>query len=198
MDERPVESGEGQAVAGVKSTPAQRAARTAGSPRALTQGTRAQAARAGYRPGRGRCRGRARCRQAGWQDDTRFACSSGADPRQRPVMGRCTSAPNSASHGLGEDVIDAAFAALARRARSTGRRRARDRSADASWSSASRRTALQRKAADFLMRRGSAAAAGRSAARREVSRRRTTIRATCRDAAFAPAWALRPCRPPRG
>ena len=91
--------------------------------------------------------------QAGWQDDTRFACSI-ARTRATAGYGPQYIRAELASHGLGEDVISLALASLddagevdwADVARAQVRRRFGD--------PASLSTALQHKAAGYLMRRG--------------------------------------------
>lgn len=102
--------------------------------------------------------------QAGWQDDTRFACSI-ARTRAAAGYGPLYIRAELASHGLGEDVITCAFASLDEAgeidwsdvARTQVRRRFGDQ--------ASLTTSLQHKAAGYLMRRGFGSDSIRSAIR---------------------------------
>lgn len=89
---------------------------------------------------------------AGWQDDARFACSI-ARTRAAAGYGPLRIRAELASHGLGSETITQAFTALAEigdddwagHARTLARRRFDlDRAT----------LAIQRKAADFLLRRG--------------------------------------------
>lgn len=91
--------------------------------------------------------------QAGWQDDARFACSI-ARTRAAAGYGPLYIRAELVSHGLGEDVIASALSSLhdagevdwADAARAQVRRRFGDQ--------ASLSTAMQHKAAGYLMRRG--------------------------------------------
>ncbi len=94
----------------------------------------------------------AKMAEAGWQDDARFACSI-ARTRASAGYGPLRIRAELASHGLGSETIAQAFTALAEvgdddwagRARALARRRFDlDRAT----------LAVQRKAADFLLRRG--------------------------------------------
>jgi regulatory protein len=94
----------------------------------------------------------AKMAEAGWQDDARFACSI-ARTRAAAGYGPLRIRAELASHGLGSDTIGHAFTTLADagdddwagRARTLARRRFDlDRPT----------LAVQRKAADFLLRRG--------------------------------------------
>lgn len=94
----------------------------------------------------------AKMAEAGWQDDVRFACSI-ARTRASAGYGPLRICAELASHGLGSETIAHAFAALAEaggddwaaRARTLARRRFDlDRAT----------LTVQRKAADFLLRRG--------------------------------------------
>ena len=91
--------------------------------------------------------------QAGWQDDTRFACSI-ARTRATAGYGPLYIRAELASHGLGEDVITLALSSL-------------DEAGEVDWKDvaltqvhrrfgdqASLSTAAQHKAAGYLMRRG--------------------------------------------
>ncbi len=90
---------------------------------------------------------------AGWQDDTRFACSI-ARTRATAGYGPIYIRAELASHGLGEDVINGALSSLddagevdwTEVARTQVRRRFGDQ--------ASLSTTVQHKAAGYLMRRG--------------------------------------------
>ncbi len=101
---------------------------------------------------------------AGWQDDTRFACSI-ARTRATAGYGPLYIRAELASHGLGEDVITQALASLneageidwADVARAQVRRRFGQQ--------ASLSTQLQHKAAGYLMRRGFGSDSIRSAIR---------------------------------
>jgi len=102
--------------------------------------------------------------KAGWQDDTRFACSI-ARTRAAAGYGPLYIRAELASHGLGEDVITQAFAAL-------------DEGGEIDWIDVARAqvrrrfgeqgslsTQLQHKAAGYLMRRGFGSDSIRSAIR---------------------------------
>ncbi len=94
----------------------------------------------------------AKMAEAGWQDDVRFACCI-ARTRANAGYGPLRIRAELASHGLGGETIAQAFTALAdadddrwsERARKLARRRF-----DLDGST----LAVQRKAADFLLRRG--------------------------------------------
>src|SRR6476659_307944 len=101
---------------------------------------------------------------AGWQDDTRFACSI-ARTRVAAGYGPLYIRAELASHGLGEDVITRAFASL-------------DEAGEIDWVDVARAqvrrrfgeqagltTPLQHKAAGYLMRRGFGSDSIRSAIR---------------------------------
>jgi regulatory protein len=91
--------------------------------------------------------------QAGWQDDTRFACSL-ARTRATAGYGPLHIRAELATHGIGSDAIEAAFTALAEAGEDGWRARARElveRRFGLTLQSAS---AARRKAADFLARRG--------------------------------------------
>ena len=90
---------------------------------------------------------------AGWQDDTRFACSL-ARTRAANGYGPLRIRAELASHGLGAESVTAAFAALAETGEDDWRARARDLAQRRFGVSIARTLALQRKAADFLARRG--------------------------------------------
>lgn len=91
--------------------------------------------------------------QAGWQDDARFACSL-ARTRIGAGYGPLRIRAELANHGLGGDVIEAAFAALAEAGDDDWLSRAHDLVQRRFGMSAEATMALQRKAADFLIRRG--------------------------------------------
>lgn len=95
----------------------------------------------------------AKMADAGWQDDTRFACSL-ARSRAGNGYGPLRIRAELASHGLGDDVIAAAFAALAETGEDDWPVRARDLASRRFGASVARTPAMQRKAADFLFRRG--------------------------------------------
>lgn len=89
----------------------------------------------------------------GWQDDTRFACSL-ARTRAGNGYGPIRIRAELASHGLGGEVVAAAFAALAETGEDDWPARARDLVQRRFGRSIARTPALQRNAADFLIRRG--------------------------------------------
>ena len=91
--------------------------------------------------------------QSGWQDDARFACSL-ARTRVGAGYGPLRIRAELASHSLGSDAIEAAFAALAETGEDNWASRARDLVRRRFGLHADATTALQRKAADFLIRRG--------------------------------------------
>lgn len=90
---------------------------------------------------------------AGWQDDTRFACSL-ARTRAGNGYGPLRIRAELASHGLGGEAVAAAFAALAETGEDDWPARARDLAQRRFGGSIAGTPALQRKAADFLVRRG--------------------------------------------
>jgi regulatory protein len=89
----------------------------------------------------------------GWQDDNRFACSL-ARTRAANGYGPLRIRAELASHGLGAESVTAAFAALAETGEDDWPTRARDLVRRRFGLSIDRTPALQRKAADFLIRRG--------------------------------------------
>ncbi|MEO6263484.1 MAG: regulatory protein RecX [Luteimonas sp.] len=91
--------------------------------------------------------------KAGWQDDTRFACSL-ARTRVGNGYGPLRIRAELASHGLDGEVIAAAFSALADSGEDDWPTRARDLVQRRFGTSLAGRMAMQRKAADFLIRRG--------------------------------------------
>ncbi len=91
--------------------------------------------------------------QAGWQDDARFACSL-ARTRVGAGYGPLRIRAELASHSLGSDAIEAAFATLAETGEDDWASRARDLVRRRFGLRADATMALQRKAADFLIRRG--------------------------------------------
>jgi regulatory protein len=91
--------------------------------------------------------------QAGWQDDARFACSL-ARTRVRAGYGPLRIHAELASHGLGGEAIEAAFVALAETGEDNWASRARDLVRRRFSMPADTTMPLQRKAADFLIRRG--------------------------------------------
>ena len=90
---------------------------------------------------------------AGWQDDTRFACSL-ARTRAGNGYGPLRIRAELASHGLGGEAVAAAFAALTEIGEDDWPARARDLVQRRFGLSIADTPALQRKAADFLIRRG--------------------------------------------
>jgi regulatory protein len=95
----------------------------------------------------------AKMADAGWQDDTRFACSL-ARSRAGNGYGPLRIRVELASHGLGDEVIAVAFAALAETGEDDWPVRARDLVRRRFGTSVARTPAMQRRAADFLLRRG--------------------------------------------
>lgn len=89
---------------------------------------------------------------AGWQDDTRFACSL-ARTRAGAGYGPLRIRAELASHGLDEDTVAAAFAALAQAGEDDWPARAREL-AWRRFGPALASVPARRKAADFLLRRG--------------------------------------------
>lgn len=90
---------------------------------------------------------------AGWQDDTRFACSL-ARTRAANGYGPLRIRAELNSHGLGGESLAAAFAALAETGEDDWPARARDLVQRRFGVSCASTPALQRRAADFLARRG--------------------------------------------
>jgi regulatory protein len=90
---------------------------------------------------------------AGWQDDTRFACSL-ARTRAAAGYGPIHIRAELASHGIGHDAIAAAFAALAEAGEDDWRARARALVQRRFGRPDGLALPQQRKAADFLLRRG--------------------------------------------
>jgi regulatory protein len=90
---------------------------------------------------------------AGWQDDARFACSL-ARTRASAGYGPIHIRAELASHGIGHEAIAAAFDALADAGEDDWRGRARALVLRRFGSQADLPLPKQRKAADFLMRRG--------------------------------------------
>lgn len=91
--------------------------------------------------------------QAGWQDDGRFACSL-ARTRATAGYGPLRIRAELASHGLGGDAIEGAFVALADAGEDDWCSRARELIRRRFGSSLHGTPSVQRKAADFLIRRG--------------------------------------------
>lgn len=94
----------------------------------------------------------ARMAEAGWQDDQRFACSI-ARSRAASGYGPAWIRAELGSHGIGEGLIDQAFAALAEAGEADWSARARDL-VERRFGDRLESLAGQRKAADFLYRRG--------------------------------------------
>ena len=93
-----------------------------------------------------------RMAEAGWQDDQRFACSI-ARARAASGYGPAWIRAELGSHGIGEGMVDQAFAALAEAGEDDWGARARDLAARR-FGDRLDTLAGQRKAADFLYRRG--------------------------------------------
>jgi regulatory protein len=91
--------------------------------------------------------------EAGWQDDIRFACSL-ARTRASAGYGPLRIRAEIQSHGLGAEAVDAAFAALADAGENDWAARAADLVRRRFGASRAAPLATQRKAADFLLRRG--------------------------------------------
>lgn len=91
--------------------------------------------------------------QAGWQDDARFACSL-ARTRASAGYGPLRIRVELASHGLDSETIAAAFAALAETGADDWPTRARELVRRRFGVTADLAMVAQRKAADFLLRRG--------------------------------------------
>ena len=91
--------------------------------------------------------------QAGWQDDIRFACSL-ARTRASAGYGPVRIRAEIQSHGLGAEAIDSAFAALAEAGEDDWPARAAEQVRKRFGAARTAPLATQRKAADFLLRRG--------------------------------------------
>jgi regulatory protein len=91
--------------------------------------------------------------QAGWQDDVRFACSL-VRIRAAAGYGPLHIRAQLGSHGLGVETIAAAFAALAESGEDDWLGRARDLVQRRFGAQEALTLPAQRKAADYLMRRG--------------------------------------------
>lgn len=94
-----------------------------------------------------------RMTEAGWQDDGRFACSL-ARTRVAAGYGPLWIRAELASHGIGGVAIESAFAALAESGEDDWAIRARDLVRRRYGPADQMSVTLQRKAADFLARRG--------------------------------------------
>jgi len=94
-----------------------------------------------------------RMAQAGWQDDSRFACSL-ARTRSAAGYGPLRIRAELAQHGLAPPAIHAAFAALAEAGDDDWAAHARDLVRRRHGMPEHLDLATQRKAADFLLRRG--------------------------------------------
>jgi len=94
-----------------------------------------------------------RMSEAGWQDDGRFACSL-ARTRVAAGYGPLWIRSELASHGLGGAAIEGAFAALAESGEDDWTARARDLVRRRYGAVAQLSIVQQRKAGDFLARRG--------------------------------------------
>jgi regulatory protein len=94
-----------------------------------------------------------RLAQAGWQDDSRFACSL-ARTRSAGGYGPLRIRAELASHGLDQAAVHAAFAALAEAGGDDWTAHARDLVCRRHGSPEHLDLATRRKAADFLLRRG--------------------------------------------
>lgn len=91
--------------------------------------------------------------QAGWQDDIRFACSL-ARTRASAGYGPLRIRAEIQSHGLGSDAVESAFVALTEAGEDDWRARAAELVRRRFGVSGRVPLATQRKAADFLLRRG--------------------------------------------
>jgi regulatory protein len=91
--------------------------------------------------------------QAGWQDDIRFACSL-ARTRASAGYGPLRIRAEIQSHGLGAEAIASAFTALAEAGEDDWAARAVELVRKRFGASRAAPLATQRKAADFLLRRG--------------------------------------------
>ena len=105
----------------------------------------------------------ARLRDAGWQDDLRFACSL-ARSRASSGYGPLRIRAELATHGLGTETIAAAFGALAEAGEDDWGRLAADL-VRRRFGAVAGDVAKARKAADFLLRRGFDAESVRGAVR---------------------------------
>jgi regulatory protein len=94
-----------------------------------------------------------RMAKSGWQDDTRFACSL-ARTRAIAGYGPLHIRAELATHNLGHQAIEAAFDALAKAGEDDWRSRAKELVERRFDLDAGSTLATQRKAADFLARRG--------------------------------------------
>ncbi|WP_159016091.1 regulatory protein RecX [Cognatiluteimonas profundi] len=94
-----------------------------------------------------------RMASAGWQDDARFACSL-VRTRAAAGYGPIHIRAELASHGIGHEAIGAAFSALSEAGDDDWRARARALVLRRFGSQDSLPLPMQRKAADFLLRRG--------------------------------------------
>lgn len=94
-----------------------------------------------------------RMAQAGWQDDSRFACSL-ARTRSAAGYGPLRIHAELAGHGLDPTAVQAAFAALAEAGDDDWATRARELVCRRHGPPERLDLATQRKAADFLLRRG--------------------------------------------
>ncbi len=90
---------------------------------------------------------------SGWQDDARYACSL-ARTRAGAGYGPLRIRAELDSHGIGAEAVAAAFTALAESGEDDWPGRARELVRRRFALSASSTVSLQRKAADFLIRRG--------------------------------------------
>ena len=91
--------------------------------------------------------------ESGWQDDTRFACSL-ARMRAGNGYGPLRIRIELAGHGLDDATVARAFDALAEAGEDDWHARAADLVERRFGPAAERTLAVQRKAADFLLRRG--------------------------------------------
>jgi len=91
--------------------------------------------------------------ESGWQDDARFACSL-ARTRAMAGYGPLHIRAELATHDVGQQAIQAAFDALADAGEDDWKSRARELAERRFALAATVTLAVQRKAADFLARRG--------------------------------------------
>ncbi|HEX2596345.1 MAG TPA: regulatory protein RecX [Luteimonas sp.] len=94
-----------------------------------------------------------RMTESGWQDDARFACSL-ARTRAMAGYGPLHIRAELATHDIGQQAIQAAFDALADAGEDDWKSRARELAERRFALAATVTLAVQRKAADFLARRG--------------------------------------------
>ena len=94
-----------------------------------------------------------RMTESGWQDDARFACSL-ARTRAMAGYGPLHIRAELATHDIGQQAIQAAFDALADAGEDDWKSRARELAERRFALAATATLAVQRKAADFLARRG--------------------------------------------